>query len=181
MWNQSLHISEILAEWFWKRWSLKSLNLTKEVVCFSQSVEWTKNERALIICCCSHVFCVYYYLYKLKCHYFFWKKHEIPANNNHERSDNSLSWSAHPRWSLEVFKILIFRRASSSLFYYIGASPGHTSFKIERSVPKLICDFHSEARELNFLLYILSKIKELFAKLLQKKLRICSTFLWGRS
>ena len=147
------------------------------MVCFSQSVELTKNAHAVKISCCSHVFRVYYYLYKLKCNYIFKKAHDIPANNNHQRSDNSLSWSPDPRWVL----ILIFRRASSSLFYYIGASPGHTSFKIERSVPKLICDFHSEARELNFLLYIVSKIKELFAKLLQKKLRICSTFLWGRS
>ena len=123
VWNQSLHISKILAEWFWKRWSWKSLNLTKVVVCFSQSNEWTKNARAVKICCCSHVFCVYYYLYKLKCNFFFWKKHDLPANNNHERSDNSLSWSADPRWSLEVFKILIFRRASTSLFYG-NFSPG---------------------------------------------------------
>ena len=33
-----------------------------------------------------------------------------------ERNDNSLSWSADPRWSLEGFKILVFRRASKSLF-----------------------------------------------------------------
>ena len=34
---------------------LKSLNLTRVEVCFSQSVEWTKNASAVKICCCSHV------------------------------------------------------------------------------------------------------------------------------
>ena len=44
------------AGWFLKRWSWKSLNLTKVVVCFSQSVEWTKNVHTVKICCCSDVF-----------------------------------------------------------------------------------------------------------------------------
>ena len=52
--KKPLHISKLLAEWFWKRWSWKSLNLTKVVVCFSQSVEWTKNARAVKICHCSY-------------------------------------------------------------------------------------------------------------------------------
>ena len=47
-----------------KRWSWKSLNLTKVVVSLSKSVELTKNARAVKICCCSYVFRVYYYLYK---------------------------------------------------------------------------------------------------------------------
>ena len=45
--------------------------------------------------------------------------------------------------SIEVFKILFFRRAFVTFF--MGASPGHTSFKIERSLPKSIYK-HSEAR-----------------------------------
>ena len=44
---------------FWKRWSWKSMNLRKVIVCFSQSVEWTINARAVKICCCSYVFRVY--------------------------------------------------------------------------------------------------------------------------
>ena len=45
--------------------------------------------------------------------------------------------------SIEVFKILFFRRVFVTFF--IGACPGHTSFKIERSLPKSIYK-HSEAR-----------------------------------
>ena len=58
--DQSLHISKFLAKWFWKCWFWKSLNLTKVAVCFSQSVEWTKNMRAVKICCCSYFFLVYW-------------------------------------------------------------------------------------------------------------------------
>ena len=53
-----------------KRWSWKSLNLTKVVVSLSQSVELTKNARAVKICCCSYIFRVYYSPYGLT--HFCW-------------------------------------------------------------------------------------------------------------
>ena len=53
-----------------KRWSWKSLNLTKVVVSLSQSVELTKNARAVKICCCSYIFRVYYSPYGLA--HFCW-------------------------------------------------------------------------------------------------------------
>ena len=46
-------------------------------------VEWNKKARAVKICCCSHVFRVCYYLYKLKCNYFFlkstWNCGQVPC------------------------------------------------------------------------------------------------------
>ena len=127
---------QVLSWMILKTLVLKKFKFDKGSSLFQPISEWTKNARAAKICCCSHVFCVYYYLYKLKCNYFFWKKHDIPANNNHERSDNSLSWSADPRWSLEGFKILIFRRTFKSLFYRSELTSG-----VRPSRPKINVQF----------------------------------------
>ena len=51
------------AGWFLKRWSWKSLNLTKVVVCFKQSVEGTKLTRAVKICSFEVIFIVYIITY----------------------------------------------------------------------------------------------------------------------
>ena len=39
--------------------------------------------------------------------------------------------------------------------FFIRASPGHTSFNIERSVPKVICNLHSEERNEFLVIYFL--------------------------